>query len=250
MNKNNCYYLTMVYLKRGILSILFFMAVLLSLGSCAANISGRLDTGGSGEFAVSTSLGNRVAALLGSLSGAMGRGEFALNGPAIAQSMAAAPGITSVSFRNTGPVALEGTIKITKIGDFLSSAAGQKGFITFEEGQTGGGRLGVSLNRDEGPRILSLVSPEIADYFSALMAPLATGEALTKTEYLRLVASVYGQIVAEEISGGSIRAAVDFPGPISAVQGGTFTGKRAEFIVPLLDLLVLEKPLSYEVTWK
>jgi hypothetical protein len=82
------------------------------------------------------------------------------------------------------------------------------------------------------------------------MAPIATGEALTKAEYLGLVASVYGKAVAEEISRGSIRAIVDFPGPVSAVRGGTSSGKQAVFTVPLPDLLVLEKPLIYEVSWK
>ncbi|GHV60482.1 hypothetical protein AGMMS49587_01890 [Spirochaetia bacterium] len=241
----------MVYLKRGILLILFFAGVLLSFPSCTANISGRLDTGGSGEFSVSTSLGNRMAALLRSLSGATGSGggEFTLSGPVIAKSMADAPGVASVSFRNTGPFALEGAIKIAKIGDFLAPAGGRQGFITLEEGQTGG-RLGISLNRDAGPEILSRVSPEITDYLSALMSPIATGEILTKAEYLDLVSSVYGQAVAEEISRGSIRAAIDFPGPIISVKGGTYTGRRAEFTVPLLDLLVLERPLSYEVSWK
>jgi hypothetical protein len=44
--------------------------------------------------------------------------------------MAAAPGVESVSFRNTGPVALEWTIKIAKIWDFLAPAGGKRGFIT------------------------------------------------------------------------------------------------------------------------
>ncbi|GHU69532.1 hypothetical protein FACS189450_02580 [Spirochaetia bacterium] len=243
----------MFYLKRGIFSIFFFVTVILAFPSCTANITGRLDTGGSGEFAVTASLGDRMAALLRTLSGAVG-GEFALNGPAIAKSMAAAPGVESVSFRNTGPVTLEGTIKIANIGNFLSPAGGKRGFITFEEAKTGGtdggGRLGINLNREAGPEILALVSPEIAEYLSALMAPFATGEVLAKDEYLSLVASVYGKAVVDEISRGSIHAALDFPGPISAVIGGTFSGRRAVFDIPLLDLLVLERSLSYEVTWK
>jgi hypothetical protein len=81
------------------------------------------------------------------------------------------------------------------------------------------------------------------------MAPLATGEVLSRAEYLDLVASVYGRPVADEIAGGRIRASIDFPGPVGAVRGGTFSGKRAEFDIPLLDLLVLEQPLNCEVTW-
>ncbi|GHT70659.1 hypothetical protein FACS1894110_22520 [Spirochaetia bacterium] len=224
---------------------------MLVFSSCTAGISGRLDTGGKGEFTLSASLGNRMAALLRSLSGAMsGAGEeFALNGPAIGQSMGAAPGVESVSLRNTGPVALEGTIKIAQIGDFLAIAGGEKAFIALEEGRTGG-KLTIDLDREAGPEILSLVSAEIIDYLSALMAPIATGEVLARAEYLDLVASVYGKAVADEIDGGSIHAAIDFPGPVSAIRGGTYLGRRASFDIPLLDLLVLERPLSYEVQWK
>jgi hypothetical protein len=175
-------------------------------------------------------------------------GASVLNGEAISRSMSAAPGVESAVLRNTGSTALEGPVKITKIGDFLAPARDKSGFIVFEE-EGAGGRLRIRLNRELGPDILTLISPEVTDYLSALMAPIATSEALSRSEYLELVGSVYGKPIADEISRASIRASVDFPGPIRSVQGGKFSGKRAEFDVPLLDLLVLESPLAYEVTW-
>jgi hypothetical protein len=238
----------MVYLKRE--SFLLCLLLVVLFFSCTTRISGSLAPGGTGEFAISTSLEPRMAALIRTLVAMGGGGEFALNGEAIAQSMTTAPGVDSVSFRNTGPVAIEGLIKISKIGDFLAPAGGAKGFITFEEAKSGGGRLTINLNREVGPEILSLISPEVADYLSALMAPLATGEGMTKAEYLVLVSSVYGKVVADEISRSSIRAAIDFSSPVNAVRGGTYSGKQATFTIPLLDLLVLESPLAYEVTWK
>jgi hypothetical protein len=81
------------------------------------------------------------------------------------------------------------------------------------------------------------------------MAPVATGESLTKGEYLALVGSIYGKGVADEITAAKIHAFIDFPGPISSVRGGAYTGRRAVFEVPLLDLLVLESPLNYEIRW-
>jgi hypothetical protein len=82
------------------------------------------------------------------------------------------------------------------------------------------------------------------------MAPVATGEQLTKQEYLELVASVYRKELAAEISAARIRARVEFPGTVVSVRGGTFSGSSAEFDVPLIDLLVLENRLSYEVVWR
>jgi hypothetical protein len=182
------------------------------------------------------------------MAGGGAAGAAVLNGQALSQSMSVAPGVESAGLRNTGPAALEGPVKITNIGDFLAPARDKGGFITLEESPEGG-RLRLTLNRDLGPDILSLISPEVTDYLSALIAPIATGEALSKTEYLELVASIYGKPVAAEISGASIRASVDFPGRIRSAPGGTFSGNRAEFDIPLLDVLVLESPLVYEVSW-
>jgi hypothetical protein len=43
---------------------------------------------------------------------------------------------------------------------------------------------------------------------------------------------------------------VEFPGVLLSVKGGGFSGNKAEFTIPLVDLLVLEQPLSYEAVWR
>jgi hypothetical protein len=253
----------MIYQKPG-----FFLclggAVVLLLSSCAAHITGKLDPDSSGDFFITAALQPRVSALIRSLSAVMGEEsppEFILDGGALAQSMSAAPGIASVSFRNTGPAAIEGPVKISRIGEFLAPAGASgsgagEGFITFDQALPGsssgdgGSRCTIRVDRESGPEILSLISPDVSDYLSALMAPIATGELLTKEEYLGLVASLYGKAVADEISRASIRASIEFPGPVTAVRGGTWSGRRAEFDIPLADILVLSPPLVYEVLWK
>jgi hypothetical protein len=239
------------------------LTLLLFAVSCAARINGSLQGDGQANLQVNVALEPRMTALIGGLaaaSGAMQPGAPILDGPAIAVSMAKAPGVASVSLKNTTPTAIEGPVKIARIGDFLapglaaSAAQGKKssGFITFEQSappQTGG-RCTINLSLDSGQEILTLISPDMGDYLSALMAPLATGEVLTKTEYLALVASVYGKGIADEMAKAFFRASIEFPGPVRSVIGGTSSGKKAEFAIPLLDILVLETPLSYEVTWR
>jgi len=190
-----------------------------------------------------------MTALIRSLSAAGGNreaGSQVLDGAAISQSMTAAPGVESVSLRNTASAALEGPVRISKIGDFL--AGGGRGFITFEQGGSGG-RCVININRETGPQILGMLSKDVVEYLEALMAPLATGERLGKAEYLSLVSSVYSKPQSDEISSSRIRASITFPGTIRNVKGGTFNGRQAIFDIPLLDLLVLDTPLSYEVTW-
>ena len=228
------------------------LALLALCASCTARINGSLMEGGQADLQIYAALEPRMTMLLSGLaaaSGALEPGAPLLDGPAIGASMSLAPGVDSVSFRNTAPAAIEGPVKISRFGDFLSS--GTVSFITFEQGNTAAGsRCAINLSLNSGPQILALISPDIGDYLGALMAPLATGEAITKTEYLALVGSVYGRGIADEISKAFINASINFPGQIRSVKGGTFSGRKAEFAVPLLDVLVLETPLSYEVVWR
>jgi len=230
----------------------------LLFASCTAQISGSLKGDGQADLQIYAALEPRMTALIGGLAAASGTAQpgssnVLIDGPAIAASMSLAPGIDSVSLNNIAPAAIQGPIKISRITDFLTGgkrlSVRSPDFITFTQSK-GGGRCAINIDRYSGPKILGLISPEIGDYLAALMAPLATGETLTKAEYLTLVGSVYGKSITDEISQAFIRAYIDFPGQVQSAKGGTFSGRRAEFAIPLLDILVLEKPLSYEVVWK
>jgi hypothetical protein len=236
----------------------FLLLALVPLcAACTARINGRLNVDGAGDFAVSAGLLPRISTLIRSLAAA-GSGDAAkvnadtlvIDGAVISKSMSAAPGVSSVSFKNTAPAALEGRIVISQISGFLSAGGKTGGFISFSRDGASGGRCAITLTREKGPDMLMLLSPDITDYLSALMAPLATGEKLSKSEYLEAVESIYGRATAAEIALSSIAAAIEFPGTVQSVKGGKAAGRRAEFEIPLLDLLTLETPLFFEVMWK
>jgi hypothetical protein len=232
--------------------IVIIMAFMLAAGSCSARISGTLMENGAADIELETGLEPRMSALIRSfqaLAGDKGGAGLILDGKAIGRSMEKAPGIARVSLSNTGPAALKGEIGVSRAGDFLS--AGEKKFIDFTGISPGnpGGHLVVYLDLDTAPDVIALLSADAVDYLSALMAPAATGEALTRRAYLDLVTSFYGKPIADEISAARIRAVFEFPGVITAIQGGTASGRRAEFDVPLVDLLVLDRALRYEVSW-
>jgi hypothetical protein len=243
--------------NNGFMDKVFYiiLAFFFSFISCTARINGSLLGDGQADLYVYTALEPRMTALIAAFAAASGTaqpGAPVLNGAAMAASMSTAPGVASASFRNTAPAAIEGPVKIARIGDFLAPGMidGQgRGFISFEQNSSGG-RCTITLSLDTGPKILSLISAEMSEYLAALMAPLATGEVLTKAEYLMLLGSVYGRGIADEIPKALINASIDFPGPIQSVTGGTFSGRRAEFTISLLDILVLETPLRYEITWR
>ena len=228
--------------------LLLLFTAAFSLLSCSVRIDGSLSANGSAVINIRMSLEPGVTALFQRLYAAGGQsGASVLDSSSIARSMSNASGVASVSFRNTSRSAIEGQIRISRINDFLASTDGSR-FITFEQRGTGG-RLTINIDRAKSPAILAMLSEEVVDYLNALMAPIASGETMSKHEYLDLVAVFYNRTISNEIASSRILASIEFPGRITNVRGGTFSGRTANFDIPLLDLLVLETPLDYEVTW-
>jgi hypothetical protein len=216
----------------------------LLFAACSGRITGAVQTNEEGHFIIEAELAPASARLLAPMSPATASGQSApvLDAGAIALSLRDAPGIASAQLRNTSPGNIAGSIGFTKISDFLT--AGDFRFITWERE-----RAVIAIDRSHGPQMVTMLSRDVSDYLSAIMAPIATGEPLTKAEYLRLVTSVYGDAIAREIENAEVTATINFPGTITLVQGGTYSGSTARFQAKLADLLVLEQPLRYEVRW-
>jgi hypothetical protein len=249
------HYKTIFFLAGCMISIIF-------LAGCSGRINGNLQRDGSAELSLEIRLEPRMSALIRSLSALSGntpaeRDAPIINGPAIAKSMAAAPGIESVNLQNRSPSSIAGSVRISRIDEFLAlpDAIGGnttgKRFITYIPlNPPGDSRLLIALDRNTAPLVLAMISEDVRDYLSALMAPAATGERLSRAEYLKLVSDFYGKALADEIAAAGITVSIGFPGPVSSVKGGTFSGAQARFDLPLAQLLVLENPLEYEVIWR
>jgi hypothetical protein len=232
-------------------SLAVFCAAFLLFASCSGQVDGVLREDGSAELSLEISLGESMAGRIRLLNRLMRQSAAAdaplLDGPAIALSMAAAPGISAASLRNLNPAAVAGTVSVSHVGSFLALPARAAGtpFIRYDPA----GSIVISLDRETGPGLLSLLSEDVLDYLSTLAAPVATGVFLTRAAYREIVASLHGAPVADEIAAARIPITIDFPRPVREVRGGTAQGRRARFDLPLIDLLVLEQPLVYEVTW-
>jgi hypothetical protein len=222
----------------------WLIAAVLLFASCSGRITGAVQTNEQGEFIIEAELAPATARLLAPLSPATvsGRSAPVLDAGVISLSLRDAPGISQARLQNTTPENITGNISFAKISDFLT--AGDFRFITWELD-----RAVIALDRSNGPQMVTMLSQDISDYLSAIMAPIATGEPLSKAEYLRLVTSVYGDAIAREIENAEVTATINFPGNITLVLGGTYSGSTARFRAKLADLLALENPLRYEVRW-
>jgi hypothetical protein len=231
------------------LRVLPLLAVFALFPSCSGRINAQLVQDGSGSVQVQAGLEPNMIALIRSLRQAGGgQSGPVLDAAALNRSLRAAPGIASSNLRNSGQEKIDGTLGLSYIGDLLNSGANR--FVRYEAPSGASpGRLAIHLDRGIAPQILVQISPEAVDYLSALMAPAATGEALSRGEYLQLVESVYGKALSAEIAASRVTAVITMPGTVKSVKGGTSSGREARFDIPLTDLLVLEQPLDYEITW-
>ena len=72
-------------------------------------------------------------------------------------------------------------------------------------------------------------------------------------EYTALIASVYGKDLAQEIAAARMEITLTAPKGEKVAScsnaDAKLSGRRAQFAIPLLDLLVLETPQTYRITW-
>lgn len=90
-------------------------------------------------------------------------------------------------------------------------------------------------------------------YVDLFMAPVFTGEPMSGEEYTALIASVYGKDLAQEIADARMEITLSAPRGEKAAScsnaDAKLSGRSARFSIPLLDLLVLEEPQAYRITW-
>jgi len=235
------------------MALFILLAVLVPLSSCSARIDGRLVENGTLTVLLDASLQPKMASLMGKLSGS-GSDAVLLDAAGLAASLRQAPGVAAADLRNPDPRRVAGTVLVTDLNRFLSATGPGKGqqpprFVDYES-SAAAGRILVRLDHGAAPALLALLSPDVVDYLAALMAPAATGEVLSRDEYLDLVRSVYGDGIAAELREASIKVVLEVPGTVVAVRSGSFSGSRATVSVPLLAVLVLDRPFEYEVSWK
>jgi len=223
--------------------------VLILSSSCTTSINTIIYDGGSADLDMDTSLLPRTIALINSLRSFAGEdtGSPILDASSIALSLSMSMGVGSISLGNTDNASLEGRISISDIGNFLAGE-GEQRLITYTI-ESNNSSIAVNLSMANAPQIISMLSPDVEEYLIAFMAPCVTGEIYTKDEYLGLLSMVYGNALAAEIANAAININIILPGTIKSAIGGIYSGNRIAFNIPLVDLMVLEDALIYEIHW-
>jgi hypothetical protein len=110
--------------------------------------------------------------------------------------------------------------------------------------------LAIRIARGQGAALAAL-APGLDPDLLETLSPPALGESdLSKAEYRQALGGIVGSKLLPELDAASIDCVVALPGAIVSRRGGTVEGSGWKLSIPLLDLLVLEKPVDLEVRWK
>lgn len=100
-------------------------------------------------------------------------------------------------------------------------------------------RLEITLSPEILQNLITNQNSIIQKYADLLMAPCFTGEELSETEYKELVASLYGNEIAEELLRGKVKI----------IMRDGLTKQRIDQLpyieIPLIEILTLQKEKTY-----
>lgn len=151
------------------------------------------------------------------------------------QSQLTASGLANVAVKTpaVNQLAISTQINTKEKGAFPASK------IISSERIGGKNQMTLMLSPESVRAIYNALPERTRSYIDLFMSPVITGDTMPKSEYTELVSMVYGKLLADELLGASLSLVLSAP------------NKKAQqkFSVPIIDLLLLEKPMSFSISW-
>lgn len=119
----------------------------------------------------------------------------------------------------------------------------------------------VSLKDDGGNKVfrfhldkknfkqLSTLIPILSNPIIESLGP-QDGDSTTESEYLDMMSFALGENGPKAVKNSMVKVIVHIKGKVISQKGGKISGNVVTFSIPLIKLLLLNKPLDYSVTFK
>ena len=215
-------------LFKSILAALLFLPLLFA--SCTSSVELRANGDGSVNITYDAAFGSAFIEIMQSLSGG---GASPLFDADEMTSQFRAAGIKDVRVASPANTSLGIALRLPKEGNDPIS---QSGCISRSARS-----LAITVSPASCAKLYKLLPDTLQSYIDLFMAPVFLGEAVPKDEYVDLIASVYGQALADELKRSKIKISLFAP------NDGKKASKTAE--LPLAELLTSTKPVSFSVAW-
>jgi hypothetical protein len=232
----------------------FAAAILLLAVSCTMSNAIVVKSDGSGTVAVRVEVSKLFQEYLVSMAEVGGQAEMAKGGrlfdlKEIQKGFEGRPGITVKRLVSPKPETLEADIAFRSIQEVFASDDALKGAGLISFTQSNGTRtVKVHLDRTNYKQTSTLF-PGLSNPLFEGMGP-QVNDTITEAEYLEMIKFSLGDEGPTLVKKSFIEISIRPEGEIVSQTGGTQTNGTVVFRIPLLRLLVLDKPLDYSVTFK
>jgi hypothetical protein len=228
-----------------------FLALVLVLGSCQAKVVGDLRQDGSARLDFKAEIPAAIAAKLRKLGGGTATATAPLfDAKSLRSSIAAKPYLGLIELSQPSPESIKGAILVRSLAAAASSPDFAKtGTIAYSTG-AGWAELSFKLDRSKAEAVRSLAPGLDPDLLEALSPPALDEEGLSAAEYRTMLKSVLGEKAMPAMEAATIELALTAPGAALSSKGGSLDGSTLSVKIPLIDLLVLEKPIEFGLRWK
>jgi hypothetical protein len=165
------------------------------------------------------------------------------------QELAARPGLTVKKVASPSPDVLEVELAYRSVEEVYGSveAVKKSGLVLYSEA---GGQKSLKVHIDrKNFKELSSVFPGMNNAAFEGIAPQEQ-DTITESEYLDMIQFTLGPDGPAALKGSFIDLVVKPEGAIVSQTGGTVTNGSVTFRIPLIRLLLLDKPLDYALVWK
>jgi hypothetical protein len=222
--------------------------------SCSVNQTMAIRNDGSGTLAMRADVSKLLRDYIGSLSEVSGKpapapGSNLFDAAAIRKDFEARKGLTVTRATTPTPTSFELELAYTSISDIFAGDATLKSAGAMVWSDEGGKKtLKLHLDRRNYTQ-LSALFPMLKDPSIAGLGP-QVNDTITDAEYLDMIKFSLGDEAPGLLKKSFVTLTIRPEGEIISQAGGTVSGGSVVFRIPLLRLLVLDKPLDYSVSFK
>jgi hypothetical protein len=230
------------------------LAAALTFVSCTVNQTITVKNDGSGTLVIHAEVSKLLHDYLASLAEVAGNGSLMKNGKVfdaagIRKDFESRPGFTVKKAVTPTADSLDLEIAYASIQSLFTTEATLKssGALTYAES---GGKKTIKLHLDRTNYTqLSSLFPALNDPTFASLMP-QVDDTITDSDYLQMIQFSIGDDGPGLVNKSFITLTIDPEGEILSQSGGVISGGAVVFKIPLLRLLVLDKPLDYSVTFR
>jgi hypothetical protein len=226
-----------------------FLLLTVGLASCATSVVGSIAPQGSARLSIDISIPAPLAEKLRNLSQAK-PGAPLFDASAIRKSFENRPGIELLALSEPRADSIRALLSVRSLADLADSPELRgTNLITVSSGP-GWHELRVRLERGQAAALTKLF-PGIDPYMmDALSPPALEPDPVTVADYRSMLASVLGERVMAALDSARASVSLTVPGVIIDSGGGKIEQNSLSVSIPVIDALVLEKPIEFWIRWR